>query len=70
MTQALTLELPRAVYLPAKRIAEATNRPLEDLLVHALQASLPSLDGLPSELIEELIELESLDDEPLWYEST
>ncbi len=66
MTQTVTLELPQTIYLPARRMAEATSRPLEAVLVRALKASLPPLDGLPSELVEELVELESLDDEALW----
>jgi len=65
MAQTVTLELPQTIYLPARRMAEVTNRSLEDLLVSALKASLPPLDGLPSELIEDLVELESLDDESL-----
>jgi hypothetical protein len=66
MAQMVTLELPPTIYLPARRMAEATNLPLEDLLVRALQSLLPSLDGLPSELVEELVDLEGLDDESLW----
>ena len=65
MAQTVTLELPQTIYLPARRMAEVTNRSLEDLLVRALEASLPPLDGLPSELVEDLVELESLDDESL-----
>ena len=65
MAQTVTLELPHTIYLPAKRMAEATDRRLEDLLVSALQVSLPSLDGLPPELVERLVELENLDDESL-----
>lgn len=65
MAQTVTLELPQTIYLPARRMAEVTNRPLEDLLVCALEASLPPLDGLPSELVEDLVGLESLDDESL-----
>ena len=65
MAQTVTLELPQTIYLPARRMAEVTNRSLEDLLVSALKASLPPLDGLPSELVEDLVELESLDDESL-----
>jgi len=65
MTQAVTLELPRTLYLPAKRMAEATNRPLKELLVRALQASLPTLDGLPPELTNDLIQLEDLGDRAL-----
>lgn len=65
MAQTVTLELPQTIYLPARRMAEVTNRSLEDLLVCALKASLPPLDGLPSELVEDLVRLESLDDESL-----
>ena len=65
MAQAVTLELPHTLYLPAKRMAEATNRPLKELLVRALQASLPPLNGLPPELIDDLSQLESLDDRSL-----
>jgi hypothetical protein len=35
-------------------------------LVHALQASLPPLKGLPDDLIENLTALEMLDDQSLW----
>jgi hypothetical protein len=66
MAQTVTLELPHTIYLPARRMAKATNRPLEDLLVSALQVSLPPLDGLPPELVERLVELENLNDESLW----
>lgn len=65
MGQTVTLELPQTIYLPVSRMAQATKRPLEDLLVCALRASLPSLDGLPSELVRELVKLERLDDESL-----
>ena len=66
MGQTVTLELPQTIYLPVSRMAQATKRPLEDLLVCALRASLPPLDGLPSELVRELVKLERLDDESLW----
>jgi hypothetical protein len=70
MAQTVILELPQTIYQPVSRMAEATNRPLEDLLVGALQASLPPLDGLPPELVEELVKLERLDDESLWQAMT
>jgi len=66
MGQTVTLELPQTIYLPVSRMAQATKRPLEDLLVCALKASLPPLDGLSSELVRELVKLERLDDESLW----
>lgn|SRR5574341_475944 len=66
MTQTVTLELPDTIYLPAQRMAEASQRPLPDVLVEALKASLPPLEGLPSALIAELGGLETLDDDALW----
>jgi len=66
MTQTVTLELPETIYLPAQRMAEATRRPVTEVLVGALKASLPPLEGLPPALITELVNLEKLDDEALW----
>lgn len=66
MAHTVTLELPDAIYLPARRMAEAAQRPVADMLVDALQASLPPLEGLPPALASELVGLEKLDDEALW----
>lgn len=66
MTQAITLELPETIYLPVQRMAEATRRPMTEVLVGALKASLPPLEGLSSLLFAELIKLEQLDDDRLW----
>jgi hypothetical protein len=65
MTQTVTLELPEAIFLPAQRMAEAIQRPLAELLVRALKASLPPLEGLSPFLVAELVDLEKLDDEAL-----
>jgi len=66
MSQTVTLTLPDSFFQPIKRTALATNQPIEELLVHALQASLPTLEGLPEDLIEHLTGLEMLDDQSLW----
>ena len=66
MSQTITLTLPDSFFQPIKRTAQATNQPIEELLVHALQASLPSLEGLPDDFIENLTSLEMLDDQSLW----
>ena len=66
MTQTVTLELPDTIYLPAQRMAEAFRRPLPDVLVEALKASLPPLEDLPPGLIAELGSLETLDNDALW----
>ena len=66
MSQIITLTLPDSFFQPIKRTAQATNQPIEELLVHALQASLPPLVGLPKDFIENLTALETLDDQSLW----
>lgn len=66
MTQTVTLELPETIYLPVQRMAEATRRPVTEVLVDALKASLPPLEGLSLALVAELANLEELSDEALW----
>jgi predicted transcriptional regulator len=66
MSHAVTLTLPDRLYEPVQRIAQATNQPLEAVLLTALQASLPPLEGLSADIANELAELEVLDDEALW----
>jgi len=66
MSHAVTLDLPDRVFQLVQRTAQATNQPIEVLLVYALQASLPPLDGLPEEIMEQLTALEMHDDESLW----
>jgi hypothetical protein len=66
MPHTITLTLPDDVLQPAQRVAQATQQSVEELLVAALQAALPSLEGLPPEVIQNLTALESLDDQALW----
>jgi hypothetical protein len=66
MSQTVTLTLPDNFFQPIQRAARATNQPVEELLLTALQASLPSLEGLPPEAERNLVELELLDDQALW----
>ena len=66
MSQTITLTVPDRVFQPIQRVAEATDQPIEALLLTALEASLPPLEGLPPELMDDLIELERLDDQALW----
>lgn len=72
MSHPMTLTLPDPLYEPIRRIAQATNRPLEEVVLTALRASLPPLDGLPPEIADELVRLEELDDgalEELLYQT-
>jgi hypothetical protein len=66
MSQTITLTVPDRVFQPIQRVAEATDQPIEALLLTALEASLPPLEGLPPELMDDLTELERLDDQALW----
>lgn len=66
MSHIITLEMPDSVFQPLLRAAAATKQPVESLLLTNLQASLPSLDGLPPEIQRNLESLETLADESLW----
>jgi hypothetical protein len=66
MPQTITLTLPDNVLQPVLRAAQATKQSVEELLVTALQAALPPLEGLPPDIVQHLIALESLDDQTLW----
>jgi hypothetical protein len=66
MSHTVTLDLPDRVYQLVQRTAQVTNQPIEVLLVYALQASLPPLDGLPNEIMEKLTALEMCENEALW----
>ena len=61
----VTLNLPDKLYQPLQRMAQATDQPMEIVLLTALQSSLPTLDGLPSDLAQELSELEAMDNDAL-----
>lgn len=65
MSQTITLNLPESFVLPLERTMRATNQPLEQLLLTALQTALPPLDGLPPEVVTKLEALELLDDDVL-----
>jgi hypothetical protein len=66
MPRTITLTLPDDVLQPMQRVAQATRQSVEELLVIALQAALPSLAGLPPDITQDLTALESLDDRALW----
>ena len=66
MPETITLTLPDSVLQPVKRTAEAVQQPIEELLVSALESSLPPLQGLPDEVITDLTALETLDNDALW----
>ena len=66
MPRTITLTLADNVLQPVQRIAQATKQAVEELLITALQAALPALEGLPPDVMQHLVALDSLDDQALW----
>jgi hypothetical protein len=64
--QTVTLHLPKTIYETASRTAEAIKRPVEEVLVTALNSFLPDIKELPSDLKNEMAELENFGDAQLW----
>jgi len=64
--RAITLHVPDATYRRAHRAAKAMQRPVEELLVDTLSATLPALDDVPVEMEPELAALAYLSDDTLW----
>jgi hypothetical protein len=65
MPETVTLTIPDSVLQPLKRTAQAVHQPIEELLMTAIQSCLPSLQGLPDEVIADLTALETLDNQAL-----
>ncbi len=65
MSHAFTLTLPDELYEAVQRNARATNLPPEAMLLTTLRVSLPSLDGMPADMADDLLGLEALDDDGL-----
>ncbi len=66
-TPPITLQLPDDIHQRLQRVAEATNRPLEEIVYKTIQGNLPpSVDDLPPDLQYELAALQNANDEDLW----
>jgi hypothetical protein len=68
MTNAtVTLKIPEIIYQRLVNTAHATQRPLEEVILHALQVgSPPAWDDVPEEFQAEIAALDKLDDNTLW----
>jgi len=65
--QPITLNLPDAIYHRLQHVANALNRPLEEVIFQSIQGNLPpAVDDLPSELRHELLTLQTMTDQALW----
>jgi len=65
-TQTITLELPESIYRTARQIAEATNRPIEEIMQESLSHALPPLDDMEADEGHVLANMSTLDDIALW----
>lgn len=65
MTHTVTLTIPDRLYSPIERLAKSANQSVETMLLNSLQSSLPALDRLPPDMVQELSRLELLDNDSL-----
>ena len=66
-TQSITVRLPEKLYLRLQQAAQATRRPLQEILLRAVEiGSPPHWDDAPAPFQADLAALDRLDDEALW----
>jgi hypothetical protein len=67
VAELITLQLPDRLYQRLINTAQAIQRPLEEVIVHALEVgSPPDWDDVPAEFQADLAALDRLDDATLW----
>ena len=67
LAETITLQVPEPLYQRLVDTARATNRPLEDVTLHALNVgSPPDWTNVPDEFQVDLAALDRLEDEALW----
>lgn len=64
--QTITISLPQSLFYSAEKVAQVTQRPIEDVVRDSLTHTLPPLDDVPAEDVEMLAHLSTLDDADLW----
>jgi hypothetical protein len=65
--ETVTLQVPEQLYTRLRQAAEATRRPLDDVMLHSLEiGSPPRWDDAPAEFQADLAALDRMDDEALW----
>lgn len=70
-TATITLEIPENLYQRFVKTANATKRPLEEIILQVLKVgSPPTLDDIPEQYRVELTDLDQLDDQNLWEIAT
>ncbi|MBD2495165.1 hypothetical protein [Nostoc sp. FACHB-280] len=67
VTETITLQIPQILYQRLVNTAQAQRRPIEEVIVHALQVgSPPAWDDVPEEFQADIAALDKLDDNSLW----
>jgi hypothetical protein len=65
--ETVTLQVPEQLLIRLQQAAEATRRPLDDVMLHSLEiGSPPRWDDAPAEFQADLAALDRMDDEALW----
>ena len=65
--QTINIQLPDTIYQRLQRMADAMNKPLEEVVFQTIQGNLPpSLDDLSPDLRTLVAEMQLLGDEELW----
>jgi hypothetical protein len=64
--ETVTLELDEPIYRAARRVADMTGQPLDDVLRTSIAHALPPLDDVPADEAADLAALVLLDDGGLW----
>jgi hypothetical protein len=66
MTESITLQIPDPLYQRLASTAQATHRPMEEVVLHSLKVgSPPAWDNVPEESQADLATLDRLEDEAL-----
>ncbi|MFB2937722.1 hypothetical protein ACE1B6_20940 [Aerosakkonemataceae cyanobacterium BLCC-F154] len=66
-TETITLQIPEILYQRLVNTANATQRSIEEVILHALQVgSPPQWDDVPEEFQADIAALDKLDDNTLW----
>ena len=64
--QAVTLRLPDTLYRQVERRARRMHRSVEDELMDVVSTAMPTLEGLPADIAEDLEQLTYLTAAELW----
>ena len=67
LAETITLKIPELLYRRLQNTAQSTRRPLDEVIIHALQIGSPPVwDDVPAEFQADLAVMDRLDDDALW----